>query len=326
MTGLLGYSNAPFADIDRNSVAFLRSGLMRPVLKKLVHPARAVPLALNFFTVALPTLAIDAAAAVANFTASLFPALHPAASVVSGFSWPLRRRYSRTHAIADAMADMVGTQNCNAPTRQGKSIIFNACELRTGTAFRMSNERFGTWRYGSAPASELRVADAVTASAAYPPFLPPFDWLLPFERDGKTKTHRVIVTDGGVFENLGVSVMEPGRDARFSIIAYKPDIIIASDAGAGQFTGETSPTSWPKRMTRVVAAVMRKVQDATKARLHDYARTGQIDAFIYASLGQIDQRVPLKPANWVDREEVVHYPNRLFRNVAGGHPAPFCTR
>ena len=61
-------------------------------------------------------------------------------------------------------------------------------------------------------------------------------------------------------------------------------------------------------MTQVVSAVMRKVQDATKARLHDYARTGQIDAFVYAALGQIDRRVPLKPANWVDREEVVHYP------------------
>ena len=47
-------------------------------------------------------------------------------------------------------------------------------------------------------------------------------------------------------------------------------------------------------MTQVVSAVMRKVQDATKARLHDYARTGQIDAFVYAALGQIDSRVPLK--------------------------------
>lgn len=308
MTGLLGYSDAPFADIDRNAIAFLRRGLVRPALKKLLYPARAMRLALNFFAVALPTLVIDTAAAIASFTASLFPTFRPAAKAVSRFYWPLRRRYSRTHVVADAMADVVGTQNCDAPTRQGKSIVFNACELRTGTAFRMSNERFTTWRYGWAPASELRVADAVTASAAYPPFLPPFDWMRPFERDGKTKTHRAIVTDGGVFENMGVSVMEPGRDAQFSLISYNPDIIIASDAGAGQFTGEIVPSSWPKRMTQVVSAVMRKVQDATKARLHDYARTGQIDAFVYAALGQIDRRVPLKPANWVDREEVVHYP------------------
>ena len=202
MTGLLGYTDAPFADIDQNAVSFLRRGLVRPALKKLLHPARALPLVLSFFVVALPTLAIDAFAAVASFTASLFPAFRRAANAVSRFSWPLRRRYSRTNVVADAMADVVGTHNCNAPTRQGKSIVFNACELRTGTAFRMSNERFGTWRYGRAPASGLRIADAVTASAAYPPFLPPFDWLRPFEHEGKTTKHRVIVTDGGVFENL----------------------------------------------------------------------------------------------------------------------------
>ena len=307
MTGLLGYTEAPFADIDRNAVKFLRHGLVWPALKKLLHPAHALPLLWNFFVVALPTLAIDLLAPIARFARPLFPARHPAANPIS-CSLALRRRYSCTHVIADAIADAVGKQNCDAPTRQGKSIIFNACELRTGTAFRMSNERFGSWRFGWAPASELPVADAVTASAAYPPFLSPFDWMRSFERDGATTTHRVIVTDGGVFENLGVSVMEPGRDSQFSAIAYNPDIIIASDAGSGQFTGKTMPISWPKRMTQVVSVVMRKVQDATKARLHNHVESGRIDGFIYAALGQIDRRVPLKPANWVDREDVIHYP------------------
>ena len=308
MTGLLGYSEAPIANIDRDAVEFLGRGLVRPALKKFTHPARAAPLLWNIAVVSLPTLATDLIAWTASLAASLFPGIRDVVDGVSRCSWPLRRRYSRTHVIADAIADVVGTQNCDAPTRQGKSIVFNACELRTGTAFRMSNERFGTWRYGWAPASELRVADAVTASAAYPPFLPPFDWMRSFERHGDTTTRRVIVTDGGVFENLGVSVMEPGRDSQISAIAYNPDIIIVSDAGAGQFTDETVPLSWPRRMTQVVSAVMRKVQDATKTRLHDHARAGRIDGFIYAALGQIDRRVPLKPANWVDREEVIHYP------------------
>ena len=308
MTGLLGYTEAPFAEIDHKTVKFLRRGLVRPALRKLLHPVRSARLLWNLAVVTLPTLATELTALMANLVASLFPALRNASDIVSRGSWPLRSRYSRTHLFADAIADVLGTQNCDAPTRQGKSIVFNACELRTGTAFRMSNERFGTWRYGWAPASELRVADAVTASAAYPPFLPPFDWRRPFERNGQTDTRRVIVTDGGVFENLGVSVMEPGRDAEISAISYNPDIIIASDAGAGQLTGDTVPISWPKRMTQVVSAVMRKVQDATKQRLHDHATVGRIDGFIYAALGQIDRRVPLKPANWVARDEVTHYP------------------
>ena len=308
MTGLLGYTDAPFADVDSDAVAFLRRGLVMPGLKKLVHPARTVSLLYNFAFVALPTLATDLLASSAGRFGSLFPGLRHPSGAVSRWSWPFRRRYSRTHVLADALAEVVGTQSCDAPTRQEKSIVFNACELRTGTAFRMSNERFGCWRYGWAPARELRVADAVMASAAYPPFLPPFDWMRSFQRSGKTARHRVIVTDGGVFENLGVSVMEPGRDAEISAISYSPDIIIASDAGTGQFTGETVPVSWPRRMTQVVSAVMRKVQDATKQRLHDHAKAGRIDGFVYAALGQLDERVPLKPSNCVKREAVIHYP------------------
>ena len=308
MTGLLGYTNAPFVEIDRSTVEFLRRGLVMPGLRKLSHPARFIPLLWNFAFVALPALATDLLTSSAARLGSLFPRLRAISGAVSRLSWPFRRRYSRTHVLADAIADVVGEQHCDAPTRQGKSVVFNACELRTGTAFRMSNEHFGCWRYGWAPSKELRVADAVTASAAYPPFLPPFDWSRPLVRNGKSDTHRVIVTDGGVFENLGVSVMEPGRDPTVSAIAYSPDIIIASDAGAGQFAGDSLPITWPKRMTQVVSAVMRKVQDATKQRLHDHAKAGRIDGFVYVALGQIDHRVPLKPANWVDRDDVIRYP------------------
>ena len=308
MTGLLGYTEAPFADIDRNVVQILRRGLVWPALKKLSHPARALRLLWNFLFVTLPTLVTDLMPWIAGFLGSFSPVLRRAGKTASRLSWPLRSRYSRTHLMAEVIRDAVGTQNCAAPTRQGKSIVFNACELRTGTAFRMSNQLFGGSRYGWAPAEELPVADAVTASAAYPALLPPFDWTRLFERDGETTAHRVIVGDGGVFENLGVSVMEPGRDSQFSRITYNPDIIIVSDAGAGQFTGQTLPRSWPKRMTQAVSAVVRKVQDATKTRLHDHAKSGNIDGFIYAGLGQIDSRVPLKSANWVDREDVIHYP------------------
>lgn len=271
MTGLIGYTDAPFTEIDNDVLKFLRSGLVRPALMKLLCLARFIRLLMNLMAVDMPN------------------------------------NYSCTHVMAEAIADVIGTHNCDAPTRQGKSIVFNACELRTGTAFRISNERFGSWRYGWAPAKELRVADAVMASAAYPPFLPPYDWTLPFEKNGQTETHRVIITDGGVFENLGVSVMEPDRDTTISQISFNPDIIITSDAGTGQFTGKSLPIGWRKRMRQVISAIMRKVGDATKKRLHDHARTGRIDDFVYVALGQTDHYVPLKPANWVSRDDVIDY-------------------
>ena len=276
MTGLVGYTDAPFTEIDKNTLQFLRHGLVRPALIKLLHFVRLIRLLVNRMAVDMPN------------------------------------NYSRTHVMAEAVADMVGTHKCDALTRQGKSIVFNACELRTGTAFRMSNECFGSYRYGWAPAKKLRVADAIMASAAYPPYLPPYDWTMPFEKNSQTKIHRVIITDGGVFENLGVSVMEPDRDPEISKITFDPDIIITSDAGTGQFTGESLPINLAKRMFRVVSAIMRKVGDATKKRLHDHARTGRIDDFVYVDLGQMDHRVPLKPANWVSRDDVINYSVDFF--------------
>ncbi len=308
MTGIVGYSQDAFSELDAKTVGLLGRGLVVPAVWKLLHPRRLIPVLWNFAVVSVPNLAIEILSALAARIAALIPGFRSISQWLSAWAWPLRRRYSRTHVMADAIEEIVGSQLCSDATRQDKSIVFNACELRTGTAFRMSNERFGTWRFGFAPASELRVADAIAASAAYPALLPPFDWKRPLEKNGVTEQQRVIVTDGGVFENLGISVMEPGRNPVFNPIGYEPEILIASDAGAGQFAGTELPTSWPSRMVQVVSAVMRKVQDATKARLHTQAKAGEISGFVYAGLGQIDQRVYLKPANWVSREEVVDYP------------------
>lgn len=102
--------------------------------------------------------------------------------------------------------------------------------------------------------------------------------------------------------------MEPGRDTAFSKISYDPDFIISSDAGMGQFAGDDHPGSWGPRMIKVVHSVMRKVTDSTKKQLHLYAKNGELEGFLYVSLGQKDKVVPLKPGNWVSREKVVNYP------------------
>lgn len=102
--------------------------------------------------------------------------------------------------------------------------------------------------------------------------------------------------------------MAPGRDSSYSAICYTPEVIIASDAGMGQFDGDTTPSTWVPRMIQVVNSVMRKVQDATKQRLYMLNQNGDIDGFLYVGLGQQDSAVPLKPGNWVGRTSVVNYP------------------
>lgn len=308
-TGLVGYSQDPFASIDALTVKTLRRGLLKPSLLKLLNPKRLVPALFNWFFVAVPSLFLFLIRLSLNQGAGLMPErMRGCRKYIDRLQWPFSRRCSRTHALADAVADIVGDGTCAAPTRQNKDVVLNACELRTGTAFRVSNERFGSWRFGYAPASDLRLAEAVTASAAYPPLVPPYDWKHVFQRNGESRQERVIVTDGGVFENLGVSVMEPGRDTKVSGISYSPEVIITSDAGVGQFSGGDLPSTWPERMVQAVNSIMRKVNDATKKRLHDCARRGELNRFVYVNLGQKDEKVPFKSPGWVDREAVIDYP------------------
>ena len=170
MAGILGYSHTDFREVDRRTVRFLRRGLVKAALRKLAHPGRLVATMWNFLLVALPTVLCEFLVTVGGWIGAFVPGGQAVQAALSHCRWPFRRRYSRTHVMAEAVADVVGRHQCDAPTRQGKSIVFNACELRTGTAFRMSNVQYGSWRYGWAPAGELRVADAVMASAAYPRF------------------------------------------------------------------------------------------------------------------------------------------------------------
>lgn len=311
MTGLLGYTEDAFHDIDENTMAFLERGLARSALVKLLNPKRFVQLLAAFVVVTLPSVALKLMVSLLQGVASLFPGNASVNARLSRLRWPVRRWYSRTDVMCDAIGDLVGNQPCNAPTRQDKAIIFNACELRTATAFRMSNVRFGSWRFGWSDASNLSVAEAVTASAAFPPLLPPFDWTREFKRQQGTSRQRVLITDGGVFENIGVSVMEPGRDTDISVISHPVDVIIASDASAGQFSGNDLPASWAARMTQAFNSVMRKVNDATKQRLHKLAEHGEIDRFVYVNLGQIDAQVPIKTPGWIGRDQVVSYPTNF---------------
>ena len=119
MASLLGYTEAPFANVDRIAVEFLGRGLVRPALKTLLHPARAAPLLWNTAVVALPTLAIDLIAWTANLAASLLPGLRtPSTSSLAfrgpsdagsrahmssqtpSLTWSARRTATRQHAKA----------------------------------------------------------------------------------------------------------------------------------------------------------------------------------------------------------------------------------
>ena len=87
---------------------------------------------------------------------------------------------------------------------------------------------------------------------------------------------RVLLTDGGVYDNLGTACMEPGRTEGVSTHVFNPDYIIACDAGVGVIDGTGIPYWWPTRMVASFNAVLRRVQNDTRNRLHAHVASGTI--------------------------------------------------
>jgi len=152
------------------------------------------------------------------------------------------------------------------------------------------------------------VALAVAASAAYPLFLPALDRKWRFRsREGEAE-HRVLLSDGGIYDNLGFRVLEPGRDSTISVHNFPCDYIIACNAGHGLASGEGLPTRFYTRMETAFSMVHRLVGNAAVSRLHELLRSQRIKGFILPYLGQLDAEIPTTVKQLVTRSEVIGYP------------------
>lgn len=95
--------------------------------------------------------------------------------------------------------------------------VFNATNFATGVDFRFSKPYAGDYRIGLLPTPTFPMALAVTASSAFPPFLSPVIIELDaaaFQRtegadlyDQLAFRQRLVLTDGGVYDNLGLETL-----------------------------------------------------------------------------------------------------------------------
>jgi NTE family protein len=220
---------------------------------------------------------------------------------------PLHRFASRTSLLEAALDDVLfhGARLQDLPKRP--HIVINATELRTGSAFRFGTIESGSWRWGKLHRNDATIAHAVAASSAYPLFLPAFDETLTFEKDGALKNSRVLLTDGGVYDNLGLGCLWPDRSPEVSLNVLPVDIIICCSAGYGLRQDPPSQFIFA-RMLSVFSATFDRAQNAAIHRLHEAQHTGQIKSFVLPYLGQKDRELPNAPVNLVRREEAHAYP------------------
>jgi len=276
-----------FSEFDADVCRFLRKGFQWSIAWELAKPWNLIWCGTNMVASKLSV----------------------ALSKVAG-SEPVVRRYpSRTDMFYKVLhREVFGDLKLNSPRRQNIDLVVGACELRKGSAFRFSNTKSGDWRHGELVNSDVDVSFAVAASAAYPIFLPPFDRTWRFHKAGTETDHRVLITDGGVYDNLGLQVLEPGRDPNVSLHTFPCEYLIVCNAGQGQEAGASVPFGFLPRVARSFEIVHRRVQDSAMHRLHQLKESGQIKGFVLPYLGQQDSSLPWKPTDLISRSEVIGYP------------------
>lgn len=220
---------------------------------------------------------------------------------------PLRRWASRTTILQRTFSTVFGGRRLPELRSDRPRLIIVACELRAKAAFYFTAERLHCWRYGSADASTVEIAHAVAASASYPVALPALDERMTFTKDGVSATSRIILTDGGVYDNLGLAPFWPDRDPHISLDAGQFDRIIACRAGYGLEITD-SAAFMPSRMIAVFESVHARAQNFAMTRLFDLKHAGRISDFLLPYLGQNDHNLAYPPVDLVTRESVDAYP------------------
>ncbi|OAE12646.1 hypothetical protein AZH11_10655 [Pseudomonas simiae] len=219
---------------------------------------------------------------------------------------PFLRKVSRTTIMRNVFSKTFNGSLLKNLRQDRLLLIVIACELRAKAAFYYTRDRLHCWRYGSASSADVELADAVVASAAYPAFLPALDQRLIFTKSNEEKSHRITLTDGGVYDNLGLVPLWPDRDFSDSLPVPKHDWIIACRAGYGLEV--TEPASmWGARMNASFESVFARSQNLAMKRLFDLKELGKLKGFLLPYLGQNDGTLKFTNRDMVTAESTAGY-------------------
>jgi predicted acylesterase/phospholipase RssA len=283
LTAMWAYGPEDFGDFDDTVTALLGRGLQLELAKRTFTLRRTMANMMSATSAALP----------------------------GGKGRP--RRSSRTESFVDALASRpFGMREMMQVTHPRTSTVISATDLSTGNAVRFGSKVSSCSPHGTITGS-VPVADAVAASAAFPALLPQLSRTYTFTRsDGTEHTETMLMTDGGVYDNLGLSPLLPGRSAQHTSHVYELDYIIAIDAGPGR-TAPRAPNFMPGRLKRSFEIAHTRNQDGSRARVHELAAAGHVKGFVYSYLGMRDARLPVPIADLVERKQVSEYPTDFAR-------------
>ena len=145
--------------------------------------------------------------------------------------------------------------------------VICATNVQTGSLWRFTKRYMADWRVGQVKSPTVPLARAVAASSAFPPFLSPLRMTLdegevedfasgaPLHRDPYTR--EAVLTDGGVYDNLGLETAWKKRAT-----------VLVSDAGGAAEPQPDPKGDWPRHTARVFWLVDGQVRSRRKAQVN----------------------------------------------------------
>lgn len=150
--------------------------------------------------------------------------------------------------------------------------VINATNVQTTVLWRFSRPYMGDYRVGLVRNPAVSLATAVAASSAFPPVLSPvtlpvresYDPGIAAELTAPEYRDQVVLSDGGVYDNLG---LEP--------VFKTYQTVLVSDAGQ-KVTAEADPAhDWARHSKRILDVVDNQVRSLRKRVLISAYETGE---------------------------------------------------
>jgi NTE family protein len=213
-------------------------------------------------------LAFDADGVAASFGAQVVEPIRRLAGITID-QWAIVGGALGPGSISDKVAGYYRKYLFGSATLQAlpdtPRFVINATNVQSGALWRFSKPFMADWRVGRVANPTVELAVAVAASSAFPPILSPAHLdLKPGEcvalpgsdLNRPPYTTEVILSDGGVYDNLGLET---------SWKRY--DTILVSDGGGRMAPDPDPPADWARHSKRVLDLIDNQVRSLRKRQL-----------------------------------------------------------
>jgi NTE family protein len=184
--------------------------------------------------------------------------------------------------------------------------VINATNVQSAVLWRFSKPYAWDYRVGRIDNPVLALAEAVAASSAFPPVLSPLtlrldskDFVPGTGKDLQQApyTSKVVLSDGGVYDNLGLET-----------VFKRYSTILVSDAG-GATTPEPHPKrDWVRHSVRVLEVIDRQVRSLRKRHLIDaYQARDMLVAAGVSPDSNLVRELARDGAYWGIRSDITDY-------------------